>query len=203
MPKPGRLPRSPIRADARRNYDALVAAAGEVFTERGTDAPLDVIARRAGVGNATLYRHFPTRRDLLVAVSADDVEALCALADRLRSGPDPRAALVEWLRAYIDHVSTRSGLAAAFNTGRHEDSALIKTAHDAVEAASAPLLERARQAGEVRADLRMDDLLALANAIATAAETGDRERTSRLLRLILEGITADESREPRAEAGPF
>lgn len=188
MAESRRLVQRPTRADARRNYDALVAAAGQVFAEHGPDAPLDVIARRAGVGNATLYRHFPTRHDLLVAVAVDEVEALCALAHRLQSGGNRGAALIQWLRAYIDHVSTHSGLAAALSTGRSEDSTLITSAHRAVEAAGTALLDMAVQAGAVRPDLHMADLLALVNAIATAAESGDRKRTDRLLRLVLEGI---------------
>jgi AcrR family transcriptional regulator len=186
--EPRRLVQPPTRADARRNYDALVAAAGDVFAEQGPDAALDVIARRAGVGNATLYRHFPTRRDLLVAVAVDEVEALCALAHRLVSERQPGAGLIQWLQAYIDHVSTHSGLAAALSTGRGEDSTLISAAHNAVEAAGTALLDMAVQTGAVRPDLHMADLLALVNAIATAAESGDRQRTDRLLRLILEGI---------------
>src|ERR1700733_10026981 len=78
------LARPAMRADARRNYEALLSAASEMFSSRGPDAPLDEIARLAGVGNATLYRHFPTRRDLLVAVCIDDVDALCALGNRLQ-----------------------------------------------------------------------------------------------------------------------
>src|SRR6201999_3204489 len=85
--------RAPMRADARRNYEALLDAADEIFSRRGPDAPLDEIARRAGVGNATLYRHFPSRRDLLVAVCIGDVEALCALGSRLQSHRSPGDAL--------------------------------------------------------------------------------------------------------------
>lgn len=181
-------PNRPMRADARRSHDALVTAAGEVFGELGPDAPLDVIARRAGVGNATLYRHFPTRRDLLVAISAGDVEALRLLSEQLSSAPDPHAALVRWLRAYVDHVSTRKGLAAAFNPGQHEDSVLIADAHAAVEAAGTALLDAAKEAGTIRPDLRMADLLALLNAVAGAAESGDGDRTDRLLGLIRQGI---------------
>jgi AcrR family transcriptional regulator len=188
MTEQDRLARLPARADARRNYQALVAAADKVFAELGPDAPLDVIARRAGVGNATLYRHFPSRRDLLVAVSAGEVEALCALAARLRSGRDARAALTRWLQAYIDHLNMHRSLGAAFDTGRREDSVLRTAARDAIQAASGALLEEAKQAGEVRPDVRIADLLTLASAVATAAEPGDREHTDRLLRLMLDGI---------------
>ncbi|GGM16828.1 TetR family transcriptional regulator [Streptomyces fumigatiscleroticus] len=193
------------RADARRNREALVAAASEVFAERGPHAPLDVIARRAGVGNATLYRHFPTRRDLLVAVSVGEVESLCALAGRLGGTGDPGTALVEWLRAYVEHVNTHSGLAAAFDTARRADSALIAAAHGAVEAAGAGLLAAAEQAGAVRQGLHVADLLALAHAAGTTAPPGDRAHTGRLLRVLLEGIVpraGDPARVPAAADAP-
>ncbi|MFE9611404.1 TetR/AcrR family transcriptional regulator [Streptomyces sp. NPDC006012] len=178
----------PLRADARRNYEALVAAASEVFAEQGPDAPLDVIARRAGVGNATLYRHFPVRRDLIVAVCVNEVETLCALGERLGAGSRPRTALIDWVRAYIEHVSAHRGLAAAFTGDHSEDSALVGACREAVRNVGATLLKAAKEDGAVRADLRIDDLLALVNAAATAAETGDLERGERLLHLILEGI---------------
>ncbi|GAA2214726.1 hypothetical protein GCM10009850_101910 [Nonomuraea monospora] len=103
-----------MRVDAQRNRDLLLAAAVQVFAERGTDAPLDDVARRAGVGNATLYRHFPTRSDLLIAVYADEVTQLCASAETLRSeAASPREALHEWLRLFMDHVATKPDLAFA------------------------------------------------------------------------------------------
>jgi AcrR family transcriptional regulator len=187
---PRQLARPPARADARRNYEALVAAAEEVFVAEGTDAPLDVIARRAGVGNATLYRHFPTRRDLLVAVCVGEVETLCELAERLRAEPDPRDALIKWIRAYIDHVSAYRGLGAALNTGTPEDDTLVAACRAAVTDAGGALLEAAIQGGGVRADLRLSDLLALVGALATASEDPDEERPARLLRFLLEGIAA-------------
>ncbi|MFF7145620.1 TetR/AcrR family transcriptional regulator [Streptomyces nodosus] len=188
MITPRQLARPPVRADARRNYEALVAAAEEVFTAEGPDAPLDVIARRAGVGNATLYRHFPTRRDLLVAVSVGEVETLCELAERLRAEPNPRDALIDWIRAYIDHVSAHRGLGAALNTGTQEDDTLVAVCQAAVTEAGSALLEAAVRSEEVRGDLRISDLLALVGALATASENGDQERPERLLRLVIEGI---------------
>src|SRR5437899_6575849 len=82
-------PRRPRRADARRNYELLLAAAKEVFDEQGVDAPLDDVARRAGVGNATMYRHFPTRRELIIAVYVDEVTALCAQGEALLTEGSP------------------------------------------------------------------------------------------------------------------
>ena len=189
MTTPRQLARLPLRADARRNYEALVAAAEEVFSAQGTDAPLDVIARHAGVGNATLYRHFPTRRDLLVAVCVGEVEALCGLAEQVRGAANPRDALIDWIRAYIAHVGAHRGLGAALNTGTQEDSVLVAVCREAVAEAGDALLEAAVRAGGIRRDLRIDDLLALVGALATASESGDGQRPERLLRLVVEGIS--------------
>lgn len=186
------LVRQPSRADARRNYAALLAAAGEVFGRDGPDGSLDEIARRAGVGNATLYRHFPTRRDLLVAACVEEVETLCQLGEELGGGDDrPGRALSAWLRGYLEHVSRNRGLGAAMMTGTAEDSTVIAACQRAVERAGAALLEPAKRAGEVRADLTLADLLLLANAVASAAEAGDPTepgRVDRLLDLVLYGI---------------
>jgi AcrR family transcriptional regulator len=179
----------PMRADARRNYDALLAAADELFTTHGPDVALDEIARRAGVGNATLYRHFPDRRDLLVAVCVGEVEALCILGEELEADPDPGRALARWLRAYIEHVSAKHGLAAAFATGRREDSELVAACQVAVEAIGTSLLQRAKDDGPVRIDVNLPDVITLVNAIAMAAETTDDPAADRLLAIVLAGIT--------------
>jgi len=178
----------PMRADARRNYDALLAAADELFTTHGPDVALDEIARRAGVGNATLYRHFPDRRDLLVAVCVGEVEALCILGEELEADSDPGRALARWLRAYIEHVSAKHGLAAAFATGRREDSELVAACQMAVEAIGTSLLQRAQDGGVVRTDVTLGDVITLVNAIAMATETTDEGEADRMLAIVLTGI---------------
>lgn len=183
-----RLVHPPLRADGRRNYEALLTTAAEVFEVDGPDASLDEIARRAGVGNATLYRHFPTRRDLLLAVCVGDVERLCALGERLRSHSRPGDALQHWLRAYVEHIRSRSGLAAAFVTGRSEDSMFAAACRTAVSEVASALLRNAQQVGTARADLDLSDLLALVNAIAVATESSGAHQAKRLLRLVVEGI---------------
>lgn len=188
------LVRPPGRADARRNYDALLRAASEVIGSAGPDASLDEIARRAGVGNATLYRHFPTRRDLVVAVCVDEVEILCALGERLRSGEHPGRALARWLGAYIEHVSARRGLGAAMMTGRPDDSAVVAACREAIDTVGVGLLGPAQQAGEIRPDIALADLLRLASAVAVAAESDHADRTetaARLLEIVLHGIVID------------
>jgi AcrR family transcriptional regulator len=179
MPEPRRR-----RADARRNHDLVLAAAKEVFTEQGVTAPLDEIARRAGVGNATMYRHFPTRRDLVIAVYADEVTALCALGESLRERP-PGDALFTWLRAFVTHVATKRELPLAL-TDEGGRSALFEQWHGSMHTAASALLTAAQAAGDVRPDLGVADLLALAHGIALTA-TGD-EQVQRLLTLVREGV---------------
>jgi AcrR family transcriptional regulator len=182
------LIRPPMRVDARRNYEALLSAANEMFSARGPDASLDEIARNAGVGNATLYRHFPDRRDLLIAVCIEDVEALCALGDRLQRQPNAGEALTRWLRAYTKHVSAKHGLAAAFATGRREDSEFVAACHTAIHAIGSSLLERAQCSGEIRPDVNAVELITLVNAIAIATECQSGKEANRLLGLVFDGI---------------
>ena len=180
----------PLRADARRNYEALLAAADELFTTDGPEASLDKIARRAGVGNATLYRHFPDRRDLLVAVCVGDVKALCNLGDQLHADPDAGQAFSRWLRAYIDHVSAKHGLAAAFATGRRDDSELVAACQAAVAAIGTSLLRRAQDGGAVRTDVTLPDVVTLVNAIAMATEGTAAGEADRMLAIVLAGIAS-------------
>ncbi|KAA0095997.1 TetR/AcrR family transcriptional regulator [Mycolicibacterium sp. P1-18] len=185
----GHLVRPPLRADGRRSYEALLAAADEMFTVHGPGAPLDAIARRAGVSNATLYRHFPDRRDLLVAVCVTEVEALCALGEELLTDANGARALDTWLRTYVDHVRAKHGLAAAFASGGHEDSGFVAACQAPVAAVGAALLARAIEAGAVRPDVRLADVTTLLNAIAMATETTrDPVATEGLLAIVVNGI---------------
>jgi AcrR family transcriptional regulator len=179
----------PLRADARRNRDALLTAAAAVFAESGADAPLDDVARRAGVGNATLYRHFPTRRELLVAVYADEVEALCALGRALLQSERPADALFEWLAAFAAHVAARRELATSVPDDPAR-SALFDGWHAAMHETAAVLLARAGQ--EMSPDVTAADLLTLAAGIAL---TGPADaRAERLLRLVRQGATGFRTR---------
>jgi AcrR family transcriptional regulator len=180
----------PLRADARRNYEALLAAADELFTSDGPEASLDKIARHAGVGNATLYRHFPDRRDLLVAVCVGDVRALCELGDELHTASDAGQAFTRWLRAYIDHVSAKNGLAAAFATGRRDDSELVAACQAAVAAIGTSLLRRAQDHGAVRPDVTLPHVVTLTNAIAMATEGSSADEADRMLAIVLAGIAS-------------
>lgn len=180
-------PRRTRRVDARRNYERLVAAAREVFGERGVDAPLDDIARRAGIGNATMYRHFPSRRELIIAVYADEVEALCARGEALLSDDSPGNALVDWLRAFIAHVATKRELALAIPDDQSDRrSELFDGWHEAMRSTAARLLARAQDAAAARSDLDPFDLLTLANGIAVASS--DTAQAQRCLELLRHGI---------------
>ncbi|WP_216898119.1 TetR/AcrR family transcriptional regulator [Nocardia alni] len=178
----------PRRADARRNYELVLAAAKDVFDELGVAAPLDEIARRAGVGNATMYRHFPTRRDLVIAVYADEIAALGDLGRSLLEDPSPADALFTWLHAFITHINTKRELPLAISDDdAGQRSELYRQWHDTLHTAAANLLRRAQDAGVLRDDLALADLLASANGIGHAAADDDQVR--RLLGILRDGLT--------------
>ncbi|WP_433056707.1 TetR/AcrR family transcriptional regulator [Dactylosporangium sp. CS-033363] len=180
---------SPVRprADASRNAARLLQAARALIAEGGNDVALDEVARRAGVGNATLYRHFPTRGDLLVAVYADEVAALCERGEHLLTAADPLAALFDWLDAFVEHVATKRPLALAATegpTGRR--TARFDEWHAAINATASALVKRATP--RLRPGVTASDLLTLVSG--TAITTGDAARARRLTRLIRDGVTA-------------
>jgi AcrR family transcriptional regulator len=170
------------RADARRNYAALLAAATEVFGEQGVQAPLDEIARRAGVGNATMYRHFPTRPELILAVYADEVSTLCEQGTQRLTDDEPGDALFAWLTAFVAHVADKRFLAAALTDDRTREGRW----HHAMLTTAEALLHRAQQAGAIRDGIGVRDLLVLANGIALG--THDASQAGRLLAMIRQGL---------------
>lgn len=174
----------PHRADARRNFDALLEAARDVFAEQGTRASLEEVARRAGVGIGTLYRHFPTRQDLFDAVYIDEVDQLCHAADDVADLP-PWDALVSWLRRFIGYIATKRAILEALN----RDSEMFQSSKAAMYAAGEPLLERAQATGEARPDLAFGDLLQLVIGVAGATYP-DAEQRDRVLALALDGVRA-------------
>ncbi|WP_155053907.1 TetR/AcrR family transcriptional regulator [Streptomyces blattellae] len=180
-----------MRADARRNYDRLLAEARTAFAAHGTDASLEDIARRAGVGIGTLYRHFPNRHALLSAVFEDGVSDLLARSRELLGTPDPCTSLVTWLREIVTHAGEYRGLSRALMSVSYDNtSALARCSHPIREAGTA-LLTRAQEAGKVRPDVAIGDLLQLTHAIALAAEESptDPDLADRLLKLTLRGLT--------------
>ncbi|NUW33154.1 helix-turn-helix transcriptional regulator [Nonomuraea sp. SMC257] len=182
-------PARPRRADARRNHDRIVAAATTAIAEHGAEASLEEIARRAGVGSATLHRHFPSRQRLLEAVFRGKVEALCARARELAADHDPGPALVAWLRAVAAHVATNRGLATSLLQGA-QDGAVGEGCHAMIVDAGQELLDGAHRAGAVRDGVAIVDLLTLVNAIclATEHEPDGAAQAERLLDLVLDGV---------------
>ena len=180
-----------LRADARRNREMIIAAAEDLFLRDGANASLEEIARRAGVGSATLHRHFPTRKNLLETVYFDHVRELCDAAESLAADHAPAEALIAWLRLVDARATVNNGLAAAMAAG--EDGGTpgsLQSCHAMIAAAGGALLERAIGSGAVRSDVDIRDLLRLVNALARAG--GGHGRTAgdenRLLMLALTGI---------------
>jgi AcrR family transcriptional regulator len=186
-------PPGPMRADARRNRDLLLSAALAAFTEHGADdVSLEEIARRAGVGIGTLYRHFPTRQDLLESVYRDQVEALCTLAAGLLDAPSPGDALATWLRAMLAFSTTKRSLVTSMLATMDQTSEIFSACSTVIRQAVESLLARAQEAGEIRRDVDAGDIMRLSHAITVATERapGHPEQAERLLRLMLDGLHA-------------
>jgi AcrR family transcriptional regulator len=180
------LSHRPKRADARRNYDKLIAAAREAFTEDGSGASLEDIARRAGVGIGTLYRHFPNRQALLVAVYVEEVDALCRSAADL-SGEPPWEGLVAWIHRFVDYLATKQALAEELMAYRESDADVFQACRDAMYAGGEPLLVRAQEAHLVRADTNIAEVMQLVGGIAKI-QTPAPEQLDRLLDVALDGL---------------
>lgn len=175
----------PRRTDARLNRERLVTTAQEVFAEVGPGASLNEIARRAGVGPGTLYRHFPNRPALLTAVLRDRIESLCGRAETLLSSESADDALAHWLHAFLAHARVNQGMGSAVMI--EEPDALGLDCHQLILDAAASLLTRAQQRGTARADLTADDLVQLVVGIAlSTAHREDAEQPERLLALVLD-----------------
>ncbi len=179
--------RRPHRADAARNFDALLAAARDAFTEFGVDASLEGIAGRAGVGIATLYRNFPTREELIESVYVAEVDAVCRFGDELGDF-DPWEAMVAWLRRFITYMGTKSVLIAGLN----RESEAFGACRDALRIAGEPLLRRAQEAGSARDDMAIDDVLRLIIGISGVTfKTEDQQE--RVFRMALDGIRVQDA----------
>jgi AcrR family transcriptional regulator len=180
------LSRRPKRADARRNYEKLLAAAGEVFAENGTAASLEDIARRAGVGIGTLYRHFPTRQDLLEAVYIDEVEEMSRKADDL-GDLEPWDALVTWLHEFVRYAATKRALADEMMNTVDSEAPVFTSCRTAITAAGDMLVARAQEAGVVRPDTDFLDIGRMVAGIASIRTTDPRQ-IERILDVALDGL---------------
>ncbi|MER7547496.1 TetR/AcrR family transcriptional regulator [Actinomadura sp.] len=180
-------PARAVRADVRRNRARLLAAARETFQREGAGASLEGVARTAGVGIGTLYRHFPTRQHLLEALLADAYEELAAAARDLMVAPAPGEALMTWLRTFMARVTVFRGLAASavvsLRDGRPEGAAARRAMCEAGEA----LFARAQRAGDAPAGAAFADVLWLTGAIAAVTER-EPEAAGRLLSLAAAGM---------------
>jgi AcrR family transcriptional regulator len=178
-----------MRADARRSRAKLLTAATAAFAENGADAPLDDIARRAGVGIGTLYRHFPTRLDLQAAVFRSQVQTVCDMADEFLVTESPEQALTGWLRAMAAYLVTKRGLSRTLIDALGRDSELISSCWVAMRDATDRLLTHAQRAGVLRDDLKPQEMLRLVHGIVIATEQSP-EDTDRLLTLMFDGLRA-------------
>src|SRR5215471_12472204 len=182
-----------MRADARRNRELLMAAALAAFTERGADdTSLEEIARRAGLGIGTLYRHFPGRTALLEAVYTDQVAALCQRADELIASQSPGAALTAWMRELAEFSATKHNLTSALAADYDKDAPVFSACRDDMLAAAAALLTRAQKAGVARPDVQPLDLLRISHGVAAATQrVADGDEADRLLAIMLNGMLTD------------
>jgi len=178
------LIKRPGRADARRNFDALLTAARATFAEQGTSAALEEIARRAGVGIGTLYRNFPTREALVEAVYVDGVDELVRAADAVASLP-PWEAFEAWMWRYVEYAATKSVLIAAING----ESPALQSCRRAFYDAAQPLFERAVAAGSVRADTNCQDIMRLISGVA-GVTFSDAAQRQRVLTIAIDGLRA-------------
>ncbi|WP_434739444.1 TetR/AcrR family transcriptional regulator [Micromonospora sp. SH-82] len=177
------------RADARRNEATLLEAAAAVFRAAGVDAPVRDVAARAGVGVGTIYRHFPTRADLIVAVYRHQVEACAEAAPTLlATGGTPHAALTAWIDLFVDFLVTKHGLAEVL----HSDAATFETLHryllDRLVPACALLLDAAAEAGEIHPGQNAEEILfAVGNLCAGGGRTPHYD-ARRMVGLLIAGL---------------
>jgi AcrR family transcriptional regulator len=179
----------PLRADARRNRDRLMEAAAHAFARYGVDASLEAIAREAGVGPGTLYRHFPTREALIEAVYRREVEALVAAAKELARTKEPDAALAEWMQRFVGYIATKRGMRDSLRLLLESNSPLFAETSGLVPLTLRELVEKATQAGTIRPDADSADVLHALSSIYSAKDGPDwRDRSQRLVNLIMDGL---------------
>jgi AcrR family transcriptional regulator len=182
QPRPAR----PKRADARRNYEKVVAAARDAFAEGGASTSLEEIARRAQVGIGTLYRHFPNRQALLEAVYVGEVEELCRSAADLDELA-PWDALAGWLHRFVAYLATKQALAQELLDYVERDAPLFQSSRASLYAAGEPLLERAQEARAVRADTDLPEVIQMVGGIAKIP-TSEPGQIDHILDIALDGL---------------
>jgi len=176
------------RADAQRNVDALLAAAKAAFAESGVDAPAREIADRAQVGVGTLYRHFPTRTDLVVAVLEREIDACADAAPALAADLPPAEALAAWLDRYTELLATKDGLAAALQKGEPAFEGLAERFWQRLGPALESLLDAAAKAGEIRSDVDARELLSAVGSLCLPVPGGGPDTSRRMVALLMDGL---------------
>jgi len=177
------------RADAARNRERVLAAAETVFSAGGPEASLEAVARTAGVGIGTLYRHFPTREALFEAVYRREVQQLADLAERLKEEAEPVEALRQWMRSNVRFVATKKGMSAALALAAYKPSDLFSYSFDQLSRAVGGLLDRAIAAGEIREDISPEDLIrALVGMCYMYDQPGWQKSVLRLVDVFVDGM---------------
>ncbi|MDF6019574.1 TetR/AcrR family transcriptional regulator [Streptomyces sp. JH34] len=184
----GGLPPKRVRADVRRNTDALLTAAAEVFLTSGVDAPVRQITAKAGVGAGTLYRHFPQRSDLIAAVFRHEVDACADAAPALAEEYAPAEALTRWLQRLALFFATKRGLSAALHSGDSTYDSLPAYFEQRFMPALTRLIDAAAGAGEIRSDVTPDDLLVATRNLTVPAGEDDNGHTQRMIALLVDGL---------------
>src|SRR6476620_4548977 len=178
-----------LRADAQRNRDKLIQVAALAFAEHGIDTSLEQIAERAQVGIGTLYRHFPTREHLVEVVYKREVQALCEAADDLAKKHPPDMALGLWMQRFVDYIAAKRGMAQSLKLLLASNSEFFAEASGKIPAALQRLIDAAKAAGTIRADIDSSDLLNALSGIYGAPQTPEwRERSKRLVTLLMDGL---------------
>jgi AcrR family transcriptional regulator len=181
--------KSPRRADAQRNHDIILGVARAAVAQRGANIVLEEIARDAGVGIGTLYRHFPTRQDLLEAAFLDEALELRDRAKDLATSESAIAALVSWLRYQMDFGAHGRSMGAAVMNAKHTEGSDIHVACVSMREAGEVLLRRAQESGEVKPDIDLIDVLRLMGGIVMANENApDPQRVDRMFDVVISGI---------------
>ena len=180
-------PAEHLRADARQNHARLLTAASEAFSEHGADAPLEDIARRAGVGIGTLYRHFPTRLDLQAAAFRNQVSTICGQAEEMLDAGVREDAFFAWIRIFAGYMASKRGLSKALMEALGKDSEIISTCWTAMRDTTERTLLQAQKAGVIRSDVSPIDVMRLVHGAVSAAEHAP-DQTPRLLSIVLDGL---------------
>ena len=182
-------PEKRLRADASRNREKLIEIAAAAFAAHGGNATLEEIARQAGVGIGTLYRHFPTREHLVEVVYRREVETLCDAAEDLAQNNAPDVALAEWMQRFVDYIAAKRGMANSLRILFDANSEVFANTSGMVALALQHLVDAAVADGSIRSDIDINDISQALSGIYSAPDTPDwRDRSRRLVSLLMDGL---------------